>query len=471
MKKITMLTFVLSLFMASSLMAQTTYYVKADATGANNGTSLADAFTTFGEVLAVSGPGDTIIVDGEVAQGGNSVTINYSLNIVGQNSAKVNGILGSQRLLYVNGSHTLNVSNLTFENFTYQQIAGVLYANNGAILIIDNCAFINNTTNHANGGGAINVVNSTCTITNSLFKGNSAGNATSGRGGAIYTTSTAAGTSNLSITNSTFYNNSAVGAGGAIYVSYNNGTFEAVNITVAKNSSESTTAESSGGIRFQGTISPSTLSNSLIFDNTENSLDTNVAMNIGGTALARPVITNSIVGVISNIINGGTITNSVVHLDAANLTLDYTDIAAGTDEVVKYADATYPVNFGDPTLLSPIVIDQKGASRDTGDSKIDAGAWASGFTNPVVLSVASNESDSDLSVFYSATSKTLTINNVFDQNVSVDVYSIIGAKVLSVSKINNNGIIEAGSLKSGIYILLAKSSNDKYVTKKFIVNN
>lgn len=477
MKKITILTFVLCLIAASNAMAAD-WYVKADATGANDGTSLADAFITFDLALAASGEGDTIFIDGEVSHSAASADVAYNLTIVGQNSAKLVGT-GNGRLINFVGIFTLNISNVTFENFVSAAFSGVLSVWNGATLIIDNCAFINNkSTRHSFTGGAIYLGgNANGIIKNSLFKGNSASGINpntlleSGRGGAImaYSNNNVAAAS-LSITNSTFYDNSATERGGAISVWYgtNGGSFNAKNITVAKNSSESASNGYSGGIRLDGTLT-ATIENSLIFDNLQDSTGANTPMNIGSTAAARPTITNSIVGVINS--TDGTITNSVVNLDVADLTLDYTDIAAGTDEVVKYADATYPVNFGDPSLLSPIVTDQKGTARDTADGKIDAGAWASGLPNPIVLSVSSNEFENDLRVYYSASSKTITISNVYEKIVSVDVYNILGAKALSHSKIDNKAIIEAGTLKSGIYILMAKSSEGKSVTKKFIVNN
>jgi predicted outer membrane repeat protein len=94
-----------------------------------------------------------------------------------------------------------------------------------APLTVTNSTFVNNS--FVNGlGAAILMQNAALTITNSTFSGNSAGSG----GGAIYTTG------NTTITNSTFYSNSSPSGGGAITIDGSSGaTMTVTNSTFSSN--------------------------------------------------------------------------------------------------------------------------------------------------------------------------------------------------------------------------------------------
>ena len=85
--------------------------------------------------------------------------------------------------------------------------------------------------------------------------------------------------------------------------------------------------------------------------------------------------------------------------------------------------------------------------------------------------MSSNELASSLNVYYTQSNKSINIINPLDVDVSVEVYSLLGAKVLSLGKINAGVPVSVSSLNSGLYLLLAKSTTSgASTTKKFIVN-
>jgi hypothetical protein len=120
----------------------------------------------------------------------------------------------------------LNVYNVTFTNnvsvvtsvsgglSAYDFGGGAIYSQ-GGFVNIRNSSFANNRADNG-AGGAIHVLQSTLTISDSLFNGNSAIGAVpaNSQGGAIYVDGAPTG---VSITNSAFNSNSAYNQGGALY--------------------------------------------------------------------------------------------------------------------------------------------------------------------------------------------------------------------------------------------------------------
>ena len=489
MKKITILTFIISLMVASSIMAQTTYYVSASGgsitTGADGSAAL--PFINVGLAINAAVTGDTIIIDGTagpVNQNSQS-SIDFTKNnltITGINPPVIingSGLLPGLRMFNVQAGLTVTFSGITFTGVVDGGQGAVMTGQLGSAIIIDDCVFDNNSALGGN-GGAIYMPAGNLDIKNSLFKNNSCREnplavpaVTARRGGAIYTN----GLSNVSITNSTFYNNSADNRGGAIYMAASPvgtpGSFTMTNCTVAGNSLNFDNISRSGGVRIDANIT-TLIQNSLLYGNTYLTTDIDTGLpttspsdfaiaGLAGTTLLT--VRNSIIGQVA----GGTIfgdidENSVIALAA--LDLIYTEIEDGTSEFVKYENATYPVLRGDATLLLPITTDQGGNSRAAGN---DVGAWASGFTT--VLSTTSNKLASSLNVFYTQTNKSINIINPLDLDVSLEVYSLLGTKVLSLGRINTAEPVSVSSLNSGLYLLLAKSTtNGASTTKKFIVN-
>jgi hypothetical protein len=121
-----------------------------------------------------------------------------------------------------------NPASFTFRNLTFQNLVSDLRYGGGAIgvyhgsVIIENCSFLNNESTNASGdGGAVlqdSASGSTTTITNSTFFGNTAG----GFGGAIASAAPSV------ITNSTVVNNRSLrsgnGGGGGVYANTASGT-------------------------------------------------------------------------------------------------------------------------------------------------------------------------------------------------------------------------------------------------------
>ena len=181
---------------------------------------------------------------------------------------------------------------------------------NDGTLTLTNSTFTNNTAS-GDGGGILN--DGTLTLTNSTFTNNT----TTDSGSAIYNPGT------LTVTNSTFTNNTTTGVGSGIY---NSGTLTVTNSTFTNN-----TASDGGGIFNFGTL---TVTNSTFTNNTaigggviygiyyEYSLttysltlnNTIVAGNVGAdiSGHVQPTSKNNLIG------NGTGITN-LTQLDPSNL--------------------------------------------------------------------------------------------------------------------------------------------------------
>jgi filamentous hemagglutinin family protein len=248
--------------------------------------NLAAAIYTLGATvlinknLTLNGTGaNNTIVSGnsffQVFDIGNNSTIN--MNGLTISDGFVNGTGGG---ILVNTGSTLNLSNSNFSNNSADLDGGGVYVSSGAVLNLTNSDFSNNSANGVaiNGGGAIRNFGAT-TVANSSFTNNSAFN----YGGAIYTgggtlnvidsmftgnrgSSGAidnSGGSKSIISNSTFSGNTARSDGGAI--SNYTGTVSISNSTFFNNSA--TDAGANGGAirNFLGAI---TISNSILVGNT-----------------------------------------------------------------------------------------------------------------------------------------------------------------------------------------------------------
>lgn len=182
----------------------------------------------------------TIILSGfggAIINNGGTLTVNNS-TFTGNSAGNGGGISNL-------GNTTVN--NTSFINNTGTNSGGAIH--NGGPLVITNSTF---TGNSAPDGGAIfNGVGGALTVTNSTFSGNTIPGAAIRGGGAI------SNIADVLVTNSTFYNNSAVNSnGGSIW---NDGTsFVVTNSTFVAN-----TALDGGGIWNGGTIN---IRNSLIAD-------------------------------------------------------------------------------------------------------------------------------------------------------------------------------------------------------------
>ena len=482
MKKITFLTICLSLFLVGSLFSQQTVYVSATGAGSSDGTSEENAYGNFANALLdINSNGDKLIVIGTVTVGAATISDkNFAFTIEGKDATStITGSGGTSRLFTLNQSTTIDVTlkDLTFSNYnTTLAGGGVLFSNNaGATVTFDNCIFTGNSVTNNQGGGVIffangtlNIIDSsfesntssdeggaifansgTISISNTLFKTNSAAT----KGGAIYTIN-----ADFTITGSTFYDNETTGignsdGGAAFNVGGPNSTNSITNCTFYQN----TTARANqdyGTIRTDN--GDTTVSNSLFYDNKLNN-DQNAPSDWGAgpngtqtfeTSIAQWISTNvdnqdegtgSITG-----IKGGT--GTPANLTSSNLAFN------GTSGFVQY---TLPASGDD----SPI---------DFGSDGNDVGAWDSGLT--ITLSLDKDDVlATQLKVYFNKSSKNLEVLHTINAPVSLEIYNILGAKVLTVDDVASKQSINANSLKDGIYILLGKTS-EKFFSKKILVN-
>ncbi len=66
------------------------------------------------------------------------------------------------------------------------------------------------------------------------------------------------------------------------------------------------------------------------------------------------------------------------------------------------------------------------------------------------------------------TSKTIEINHDLDERLSVELFNILGSRIRGVKNSSKTQSIDVSSLKTGIYILLGKSSGTSF-SKKILI--
>ena len=480
MKKITLLTLLFIAFTGFTSIAQNNVYVSATGAGSMDGTSQSDAFGNFGVAMSnITSEGDKLIIIGAITpDGANLTSKNFAFTIEGlDDSSALDGNAGTGRLFTINGATSADVTfkNLTFSGHNTTLAGGSVLFNNraGATVTFNNCIITDNSVSNGAGGGAIffangnlNIIDSsfesntsieeagaifgqsgTITITNSLFKSNSAAT----KGGALY-----ANSANFTITGSTFYDNETTGdagavGGAALYVAGANSTNSITNCTFFQNTT-GTTNQDYGTIRTDN--GNTTVSNSLFYDNKLNN-DQNAASDWGAgpngtqtfeTSIAQWISTNvdnqdegtgSITG-----IKGGA--GTPANLTASNLAFNPTTGKVEYDAVDEGVDS--PIDFG--------------------SDGNDVGAWNSGLT----LSLEKEDFlATKLSVYYNSASKNLEVLHSISEPISLEVYTILGTKVLSLNNVNAKQLINANHLNTGIYILVGKTP-EKFFSKKFLIN-
>lgn len=436
-KKITFLN-LLCLFISASFFAQTSYYVKADGDN-SNGLTESTAFSTVNNAVQAAADGDEIIIVGNVNQSG-QVAIGKSLSFVGTSDATLTAT-GTARMYNITGTNTIDFSNIVFQNANASIQGSVINLSSNSDVTITNCTFKNNTTS---GNGTILAGGSaTLTITNSLFDGNSAN-----RGGAIAITTVGR---ILIVSGSTFVNNTATGNdGGALFIGGNNANSSITNTTIFNNTVISAILNQSkgAGIRIEG-AKPFTIQNSLIYGNT-------VVDGSGGSDPADiGVVPNTVLSFVNSITKNIEPSLDAADGDVFNTSLIDADLTASN---LRFDQATGNVIYD--------VVDQGVASPiDFGSDGNDAGSWDSGFT----LSLDKDDLlATKLSVYFNKSSKNIEVLHTIDEPVSLEVYNILAAKVLTVDNVVNKQSISANSLKAGIYILVGRTSN-KYFSKKFLI--
>ena len=411
------------------------YYVKVDGDG-SDGLTEATAFTTINTAVQTASNGDTIILVGALNQSG-VLGIDKSLSFKGQSDAVVTA---TDRMFNISaGGLSISFEDITFQNVTTTLQGAVINLTQASDLIITDCVFENNTSS-ANGGAILAGSTGTLTVSGSLFNNNSGS-----RGGAIAVTTIGR---QLVMSNCTFVNNIATGNdGGAIYLGGANANSSMTNTTIFNNTVLNATLNQSkgGGIRLEGDR-PFTISNSLIYGNFVDNGNETAVSNIGVTPNTVVSLTNSITNNIEPALDaaaGDVFASSIIDADlsASNLIFN-----AGTGFVEYIAVTT--------TEDSPI---------DFGSDGNDAGSWDSGL----VLSLDALLK-SKVSIYVNHNFKTIEINHDLDERLSVELFNILGSRIMDVQNSAKTQSVDVSRLKTGIYILLGKSSGTSF-SKKILI--
>ena len=411
------------------------YYVKVDGDG-SDGLTEATAFTTINTAVQTASNGDIIILVGALNQSG-VLGIDKSLSFKGQSDAVVTA---TDRMFNISaGGLNISFEDITFQNVTTTLQGAVFNLTQASDLIITDCVFENNTSS-ANGGAILAGSTGTLTISGSLFNNNSGS-----RGGAIAVTTIGR---QLVMSNCTFVNNIATGNdGGAIYLGGANENSSITNTTIFNNTVINATLNQSkgGGIRLEGDR-PFTISNSLIYGNfVDNGSETAVS-NIGVTPNTVVSLTNSITNNIQPALDaasGDVFATSIIDADLSASNLMF-NAATG---FVEYSAVASTEN-------SPI---------DFGSDGNDAGSWDSGL----VLSL-DGMLKSKVSIYVNHTFKTIEINHDLDEPLSVELFNILGSRIMDVKNSAKTQSLDVSSLKTGVYILLGKSSGTSF-SKKILI--
>ncbi|WP_343531287.1 choice-of-anchor Q domain-containing protein [Pedobacter sp.] len=291
MKKYTLLFLC---FVVIQSYAQTTRYVKANATGANNGNSWANAYTNFQTAVNASSAGDEVWVAAGTYQpaSGQFFAMKEGVKIYGgfvgnEGTLSARNWTGNVTTLQGNGSYVIKneLNGLTnaavLDGFTVTGGAGVVAGagmyNASSSPSVINCTFLANTATY--GAGAI--YNYQCStppvITNCIFSNNNGAT----YGGAIYNV-----LSSPVIKSCTFNNNTAV-TGGGIY--YNTQSVPNISNCTFKNNTASTAA--GGAIYYNGSgiSSNAYISNCLFAGNTSNA---GSAIGYGDQVANNLIVTN-----------------------------------------------------------------------------------------------------------------------------------------------------------------------------------
>ena len=338
------------LFLAGNLYSQQTVWVKATASGLADGSSEANAFGSLTTALVqINSAGDVLRVVGTVPAGSQTLTKAFAYTIEGDaGGSTLTGVTSTTaRMFTINAASS--GQNVTFKNITFSgqnsSLAGggaVLYSNQAGVTInFENCRFNGNTmTSTTQGGGALWIQSSTVTITDCLFKENTAVR----DGGAISFFASA----NATLTRCTFYKNkttstTAAQGGGALFVAGTTPVVNAYNCTFFQNTvGAGITDQSYGAVRTNtGTTK---IYNSLFYDN-KMSNNVSAAGDWGSAASIGSTLTNSLAQYTNaNVTKTSSTVSATIALASSGLTYDDTS-GKVRFRLAAAGDAT-PIAFG-----------------------------------------------------------------------------------------------------------------------------
>jgi hypothetical protein len=352
-----------------NLYSQQTIWVKATASGTGDGSSQANAFGSFTTAFAqINSATDILRVVGNVPASAVSLNKNFAYTIEGDaGGSTLTGTAGAVRMFSNNTASTTASQNVTFKNIKFTGATGstgtggggVLYSNQANIINFENCRFELNSlvSTVTTGGGALFITATTVTITDCLFKENTA----LSKGGAIGIATGA----NVTLTRCTFYKNKTTSTTGNLNAAALNvvtgAVVNAYNCTFFQNTTGSTNQDY-GVIRTDGGTTK--VYNSLFYDNKLNT-DASAAGDWGSVASINSTLSYSLAQKISaNVTNTNSTVNTAITLGSSNLTYDDTSgkVRFG---LAATGDAT-PIAFGPTTTSTSVAV------------SADAGAWNCG---------------------------------------------------------------------------------------------
>ena len=459
----------------------TNYYVEEFGDDTNTGTSPGTAVSTVKKAYNLAKEGSTINISGAVIQN-SKISVQKSMNFMGTDNAIISpdaNKQGTDRLFHISKPN-LNVhfSDITFKGNKESSInGGAINMNTDSNLTFVNSIFDDNSTGGVDkAGGGLFFSEGNVTITNSIFKNNLArgnGGAISGSGdgtliisNSLFINNTAANINKIDgngdranggainifgdgrkviMSKNTFYNNQATFQGGGLYFGGLNATSNLENITVFGNKVILTSAEAgkAGGIRIEGNRNFE-IKNSLIYDNLLG--DTvNPESDINITSVVQLNFINSLSGISEGFESDDTYDSSKIDAILASSNLRFNE----TSGKVEYDEAPN----GDDTPI------------DFGTDGNDAGAWNSNVT----LSVEDeNLLSKKILISYNRERKIIRLLNTIEKPVTIEIYNLLGSRVLALNDIAKEIFIDANAFKNSIYILKAKVNN-KFFSKKFIL--
>jgi len=278
--------------------------------------------------------------------------------------------------VYVNTSATLELLDSTFTNITADR-AGAIWSY-GTVTIANSTFDTNSVTN--NGGAIVGSADSTMNIVNSTFVDNQAG----GRGGAIHSESS---TSTINLYNSTIAGNSSTNTGGGINISQ--GAMNIYNTIISGN------AATSGNDECGGTLSSSTARYNVFGQSSSNGGCTGFATSTSNitpsgdlstileTSAGDPVLDN----------NGGR-TKTIA------LTGGSPAIQAGSNSYLP-DEGTLGIDLDGDGIDNPIDVDQRGAGfARISFTFVDIGAYETSgcepYASPYTVGIVNSDLAADL---------------------------------------------------------------------------